>query len=173
MPGVQPPRSRTLLQSLLVRLYTKGIRLVVEEVQVEGNVDFGDPSWTVVDMPVPKRVKGSSATLSPEEQDLIDEHCAQLKTMLRMDREYAKELIRDVRGQLIRAYPIGRGCDISMAEKMLDDAMELLSEPKPSTMHTMWFLLDGALEGGMEECEQYRSRPLLIDSNAREGALER
>ncbi len=161
MPSVQPPHKRTLLQSLLLRLYDKGIRLVVEEVQVEGDVDAGDPSWAVIDMPVPKRVKDSDAKLSFEERELIADNAAELKTMLRWDREYAKELICGVHGQLVQAYPLGRGCDISPAHAHIQTANDLMADPKPATMHTIWWLLDAALKEGLEICEKYRSRPLL------------
>lgn len=157
MPRVE--RDKPLLQALLIRLYQKKIRLVPEHHHLEHEeYDSQGRKLDSKEFAVPKKAKGSTGKLSREEKAMIDDNQGKLLTMLRYDWEYGKELIRDVHGQLAQEYPMGRGCDISEANELIQKALEALEK---KNMHGLWYWLHRGLERGLEICEEYRHRPVL------------
>lgn len=170
MPKVE--RERPIPQALLCRLYSKGIRLVVQPGRVfsPDHKDADEEGWIETDLVVPKRMKGSSATLTDDEKVLIHNHQPQLVHMLRYDWEFGKELIRDVHAQLRMAYPIARGCDLSTATAHIDTALERL---EAENMHGLWYYLDQALVEGLTICEDFRNHPVQVHPEAREQALRK
>lgn len=156
--GAQP----SLIQALVVRLYSKDVRLrLATEVDEEGEGH---------ERIVPRRKKGTDAQITPEELDMVDAYQAQLKTMLRFDRPYAAELIRDVHEQVSSVYPRARGCDLSEYDELMwkaHDALDALD------MHGVWYWLDEAIGKGLAICERCKDNDVMVAENARKEALER
>lgn len=149
MPKVNPGEARPLVQALVARLYSKNVRLVLEDVLLYRR-DWPNDEVEEAERVVPKRVKGSNGHVTPEELALIDAHQAQLTTMLRYDWDYGRELIYGVHNQLLEAYPRGVGCDVSEATEMIQRGLDRLEE---KDMHGLWYWLDRALEKGLAICE--------------------
>lgn len=150
MPKVEPPTERSLEQALLVRLYTKGLRITVE-----GRSDSSKLSW--------QRTKGSKAMPTEEEQEMVAERIATVKTMLRFDRAYAAELVRDAHGTIARRYPLGSGCDLSETQRYMDEAHEAIDR---ESMHGVWYWLDRYVERALEICAAHRDQPELSQQPA-------
>lgn len=147
MPKVEAPTERTLEQALLVRLWSKGVRL-----KVEGKPGDSRIVW--------RRKKGSGAEVAPEERGLVEDRQATFRTMLRFDRDYAAELIRTSHGLVMRRYPLGRGCDLSPAQKFMDAAHDAIGR---EDMHGVWYCLDRYVEEALGICEGFRGKPELIE----------
>ena len=140
LPKVEEPGKRTLEQALLVRLHSKGIRMKVGE--TGGRIGFG-------------RVKGSPGELTAEDRDLVEDRLPVFLTMLRYDRAYGAELIRDAHGIVARKFSVGTGCDISEAQAAMDAAHDALDA---GSMHGLWYHLDRYVERALGIIEEHRGQ---------------
>ena len=150
LPKVEEPGKRTLEQALLVRLHSKGIRLWVEGDRLR----FG-------------RVKGSGGEVTPEDKALLENRLAVFLTMLRFDRPYGAELIRDAHGTVARRFPTGSGCDISETQGFMDRAHDALDA---GSMHGLWCWLDRYVERALGLIEEHRGQLAFSEATGQEAA---
>lgn len=139
MPTVSEKRS--LEQALLVRLYSKGIRLSIEEKVLKIS-----------------RLKGSKGSITEDERRLIADRLPTLRIMLEADRQYGRELIKDALDIVVDKHPVGQGCSTGETKKYMWKAHAALGQ---DLMHALWYWLDRYIEESLKIIEEFRRQKIL------------